>query len=111
MPRKQKEEKAKFVKVLSVEHIYTIEDMNFMSYAKAWRTIARVVDTKGKVSTIRTTDSINVGDEIDIVSHLVKGNDCLCGTPTQETYTQVVRNRTMDSVINDFVARNKTKSR
>ena len=105
MPKKSK---MKFVKVLSVNHFYEISERYFVTTAFPAGTIARVVDTLGNISTIRTSDSVNVGDEIDIISETMKE-----GGYSQDiiTITKVVKNYTQQKIINDFVTKNKTKSR
>ncbi len=104
MPKKQ------FVKVLSVKQSYELEDKAFVTHAVPSRVIARVVDTNGKVSVIRTSDFLNIGDEIDIVEETVK-EFTTYGFLAPETLTTVVHNYTQQKMINDFVAKNKTKSR
>ena len=100
----------KFVKVLSVKQSYELEDKGFITNAVPNRVVARVVDTKGKVDVIRTSDFLNVGDEIDIVEETVK-EFTTYGFLAPETLATVVKNYTQQKMINDFVAKNKTKRR
>ena len=104
MPKKH------FVKVLSVKQSYELEDRAFSTYAIPSRIIARVVDTNGKVSVIRTADFLNVGDEIDIVEETIK-EFASYGFLAPEKLATVVYNHTQQKTIQDFVAKNKTKSR
>ena len=103
----QKKEQ-KFVKVLTVNYSNRIEDRNFVRTAIPDLAIAYVVDTEGDVSVIRTTAPINVGDEIDIVSEVVKEFGIF--QPEVTTVTKVLKNHTQEQIIKDFVDKNKSKT-
>ena len=96
------------MKVINIRQSYEIHEERLVRVVKPGYIIARVVDIDGKVNVIRTKDPINIGDEIDIVSKEIKQ---YWPVPEITTETYVIHNRTQQQMIQDFVQKNKTKSR